>query len=151
APFYFVHGVGGGMLWGYINLSRHLGAEQPVYVFRSNWATGEIRFQTVEEMAAQYVRELRIFQPEGPYSIGGYCFGGNIAFEMARLLEEQGQQVATVALMNCSPPNSDYYRFRWTPVSLLRFVGNSAGWVRDFFGWERALRDQFVRWKLGQA
>jgi aspartate racemase len=150
APLYFVHGVGGGMLWGYINLSRHLGANQPVYVFRSNWATGEIRFQTIEEMAARYVQELRVFQPEGPYSLGGYCFGGNVAFEMARLLEEQGQQVATLALMNCSPPNSDYYRFRWTPVRLVRFGANSAGWVRDFFGWERKLRVQFVRWKLGQ-
>jgi aspartate racemase len=150
APLYFVHGVGGGMLWGYINLSRRLGPEQPVYVFRSNWATGEIRFQTIEEIAARYVGELRRFQPEGPYSIGGYCFGGNVAFEMARLLEEQGQPVALLALMNCSPPNSEYYRFRWTPRGLFRFAVNWVRWVGDFLGWEKKLRDQFVRWKLGQ-
>jgi amino acid adenylation domain-containing protein len=151
APLYLVHGVGGGMLWGYINLSRHLGSEQPVYVFRSNWATGEIRFETVEQMAARYVAELRTFQPQGPYAVGGYCFGGNIAFEMARLLEAQGQEVATVALLNSSPPNSEYYRFRWTPPGLVRFARNLVRWAVDFFRWDRKLRDQYVRWKLAQA
>ncbi|MDO8540968.1 MAG: non-ribosomal peptide synthetase [Opitutaceae bacterium] len=150
-PLYLVHGVGGGMLWGYINLSRHLGNDQPVYVFRSNWATGGIRFETIEEMATRYVRELRTFQPQGPYSLGGYCFGGNVAFEMARQLESQGQKIATLALMNCSPPNSDYYRFRWSPAGLARFGVNLAVWLIDFIGWDEQIRRHYVRWKLGQG
>lgn len=148
-PLYLVPGVGGGMIWGYINLSRHLGTDQPVYVFRADGAPGD-GFETIEAMAARYVRELRTFQPEGPYSIGGYCFGGNVAFEMARILEAQGQQVALLALMNSSPPNSDYYRFRWTIPSLARFAANLFYWLRYFFTWERKLRRDYVQWKLTQ-
>ncbi len=150
APLYLVHGVGGGMLWGYINLARHLGTDQPVYVFRANWATGEIRRESIEQMAARYVTELRAFQPAGPYSLGGYCFGGNVAYEMARLLEAQGQAVATLALMNCSPPNSAYYRFRWTPLGLARFGLNLGRSACAVFGWDRQVRAHYLRWRLDQ-
>lgn len=149
-PLYLVHGVGGGMLWGYINLSRHLGIDQPVYGFRAERPPGENAFETIEEMAARYVRELRTFQPEGPYALGGYCFGGNVAFEMARLLEAQGQPVASLALMNSSPPNSDYYRFRWTPPGLVHFAANLFYWVAYFFTWDKEVRTRYVRWKLAQ-
>lgn len=147
-PLYLVHGVGGGMLWGYVNLSRHLGPDQPVYGFRAERPAGENRFETIEEMAARYVLELRTFQPEGPYSIGGYCFGGNVAFEMARLLEAQGQPVALLALLNSSPPNSDYFRLSWTPFGLVRFAANLAHWVSYFFTWESNVRGRYLRWKL---
>lgn len=150
APLYLVHGVGGGMLWGYINLSRHLGEDQPVYVFRAMAPAAECSYETIEAMAARYVRELRAFQPEGPYSLGGYCFGGQVAFEMARLLEAQGQKVALLALMNASPPNSSYGRFRWTPLGLGRFTLNLARWVSHFLTWDRKVRDSYVRWKLLQ-
>jgi amino acid adenylation domain-containing protein len=65
-PIFLVHGVGGGMFWGYRNLSRYLGDDQPVYVLRSRAMDGrEEEFDRLEEMAAQYVSELRQFQPEG--------------------------------------------------------------------------------------
>lgn len=150
SPLYLVHGVGGGMLWGYSNLSLHLGPDQPVYVFRADRPAEENRFETIEEMAARYVQELRTFQPKGPYSLGGYCFGGNVAFEMARLLEAQGQPVALLALMNSSPPNSDYYRFQWTPVGFARFAANLVSSVADFFTWNREIRHRYVRWKLAR-
>lgn len=138
------------MLWGYLNLSRHLGPDQPVYVFRADRPAGENRFETIEEMAARYVQELRTFQPAGPYSLGGYCFGGNVAYEMARLLEAQGQCVASLALMNSSPPNSGYYRFRWTPPALVRFMANLVSWCANFFTWDPQVRGRYVRWKLSQ-
>src|SRR5207249_3652090 len=78
-PLWFVHGVGGGMFWGYTNLSRYLGAEQPVYALKSRGLEGRKEFDRIEEMAAAYVNELRAFQRRGPYYLGGYCFGGNVA------------------------------------------------------------------------
>jgi thioesterase domain-containing protein len=51
-------------------------------------------------MAAQYVKEVREFQPKGPYFIGGLSFGGAIAFEMARQLHAQGEEVGVLALFD---------------------------------------------------
>ncbi|HEV8693517.1 MAG TPA: alpha/beta fold hydrolase, partial [Lysobacter sp.] len=123
-PLFLVHGVGGGMFWGYTNLSHHLGPEQPIYAFKSRGTDGVEEFGTVEEMATQYVADLRKFQPHGPYHLGGYCFGGNVAYEMARQLQGQGEQIALLALMNSAATNSSYTRVVPTPAWLMRFVGN---------------------------
>jgi thioesterase domain-containing protein len=55
---------------------------------------------SVEDMAADYVREIRDMQPKGPYFLGGFCFGGLVAFEMAQQLREAGEAVALLALFD---------------------------------------------------
>jgi thioesterase domain-containing protein len=124
-PLFLVHGVGGGMLWGYQNLARHL-ADQPIYAFKSRGLDGLEEFSTIEEIAAQYAKDLRQFQPDGPYYLGGYCFGGNVAYEMARLLTNEGCRVAPLLLLNSWPNNSQYTRCRRTPLFLLKFLWNIA-------------------------
>ena len=99
-PFYFVHTVGGNIL-GYRPVARHLAADQPVYGFQSIGLDGEQPpLTSIEEMARGYVRELRAFQPRGPYSLGGQSFGGLVAFEMARQLETDGETVGVLALLD---------------------------------------------------
>ena len=146
-PLYLVHGVGGGMLWGYANLARHLGDDQPIYAITCRGSKGLPEYDTLQEMAVNYVRELREFQPVGPYLLGGYCFGGNVAFQMARLLDQQGQQVSMVVLMNSVPANCDYDRIRWTPVITTKFAVNLGYWFRQFLRWPAARQQQFLRWK----
>lgn len=150
-PIYLVHGVGGGMFWGYANLARHFEQERPVYGFKSRGLEGLEEWPSIEIMAAHYVAELRAFQPQGPYRLGGYCFGGNVAYEMARQLQEQGQQTALLALMDCSPPNGNYERMparvslRW----LAQFNLNLAFWGGAFLmDWTVKERREFIRWKL---
>jgi thioesterase domain-containing protein len=123
-PLFLVHGVGGGMLWGYSNLARHLGNDQPIYGFKSRGMDRLEEFTSIEEMAAHYVADLRKFQPQGPYHLGGYCFGGNVAYEMARQLTAQNQEVGLLLLMNCWPNNSSYMRLSWTPAFLAKFLWN---------------------------
>ena len=146
-PLFLVHGAGGGMFWGYVNLSRHLGHDQPVYGFKSRGLDGQEELGRIEEMAAQYIGDLRSMQPRGPYYLGGYCFGGNIAFEMARQLTAQGEEVALLALLNCAPPNSEYCRMRWTPIWWLRFSRNLLYWANYFTSLSSAQRREFFRWK----
>jgi amino acid adenylation domain-containing protein/FkbH-like protein len=146
-PLFLVHGAGGGMFWGYVNLSRHLGTDQPVYGLKSRGLDGREELGSIEEMAAQYVADIRAFQPRGPYHLGGYCFGGNVALEMARQLHEQGEEVALLALLNCSPPNSDYERVSWTPAWFARFGRNLLYWADYFRHWTPAQRREFFRWK----
>jgi thioesterase domain-containing protein len=82
-------------------LPNYLGSDQPVYGIRHQSDDGKpARYTTVEEIAAHYLGEIRSVQPQGPYYLGGYCFGGLIAFEMTRQLQKQGQQVAFLALLN---------------------------------------------------
>jgi amino acid adenylation domain-containing protein/FkbH-like protein len=146
-PLFLVHGAGGGMFWGYANLSRHLCPSQPVYGFRSRALDGLPEFPTIEEMAKQYVSDLRMVQSGGPYYLGGYCFGGVVAYEMARQILNCGEEVALLALLNCSPPNSRYTRIAWTPLWSLRFVRNLFYWAGYVWQLTPSQRREFGRWK----
>jgi surfactin synthase thioesterase subunit len=56
-------------------------------------------------MAALYISEMRSLMPQGPYLVGGMCFGATVALEMARQLEDQGQKVALLMLFDPSYPS----------------------------------------------
>jgi amino acid adenylation domain-containing protein len=101
APALFmVHGAGGNVLL-YRELARVLAPHVSTYGFQSRGLDRRSKpHESVEEMAAHYVGELREFQPSGPYHLGGYCMGGAVAYEMARLLREEGEQVGMVAMLD---------------------------------------------------
>lgn len=130
---FFVHGAGGGNLWTYTNLLPHLGPDQPVYALESRGMRGLPEFTRIEEMATHYLREIRTVQPHGPYYLSGYCFGGNVAYEMARQLAVAGETVAFLALLDSAASNSSYQRLPWwRPDFHYRFALNTANWLRDF-------------------
>jgi thioesterase domain-containing protein/acyl carrier protein len=101
APYFFcVHGIGG-LVVGLRDLARHLGMDQPVYGFQAQGTDGTHPIlASVEEMAAHYLEEMRTIQPQGPYYLGGLSFGGWVAYEMARQLRAQGEQVRLLALID---------------------------------------------------
>jgi len=146
-PLFLVHGAGGGMFWGYSNLGRHLGLDQPVFAFESRGLRGEEEFDTIEELAEAYLADLRIFQPHGPYLLGGYCFGGVVAYEMSRRLRSQGEEVALLALINSTAPNSSYGQFRWTLLSAFRFARNIFLRGVHSFALHPQKLARFVQWK----
>jgi thioesterase domain-containing protein len=51
-------------------------------------------------MAAYYVHIIRSVQSAGPYDLGGYSLGGVIAYEVARQLQEMGQKVNTIVMLD---------------------------------------------------
>ncbi|MHB9130234.1 MAG: AMP-binding protein [Armatimonadota bacterium] len=103
-PFFCVHPAGGNILM-YRELARLLGPDQPFYGLQENRADASVAaLESIEEMATYYLRQLRALQPEGPYLLGGYSFGGVVAFEMARQLREAGQQVPLLALFDTTCP-----------------------------------------------
>lgn len=102
-PFFCVHAVGGNVL-EYYDLARHLGPDQPFYGLQSRGLDGKQQPHTrITEMAAHYIKEIREFQPDGPYLIGGRSLGGMIAFEMAAQLKAAGQEVGLLALLDSYP------------------------------------------------
>jgi thioesterase domain-containing protein/acyl carrier protein len=104
-PLFCVHGSGGEPVYCW-ELSRCLGPDQPIYGLRSRGNCGEPIQHTVPEMAAHYVKIVRDVQPNGPYYLGGFCFGGMVAYEMARLLTAQGQGVALLVMFDAPAPGS---------------------------------------------
>jgi FkbH-like protein len=148
-PLFLVHGAGGDILWGYANLSAHMPNDQPIYGIKSSGQAGREEFTRIEDMAACYVRELRAFQPHGPYYLGGYCFGGNVAYEMARQLHVSGEKVAFVALLDSAPANAGYERILWwAPRYGLRFMRNLYYWLADFARQSPKERREFITRKL---
>jgi len=99
-PFFCIHGAGGNVLL-YRDLAKRLGPDQPFYGIQARGLDGRRGYHTnIEDMAAEYVEEIRRVQPEGPYYLGGYCMGGTVAFEIAQRLRQQGQEVALLALFD---------------------------------------------------
>ena len=86
-------------------MSRHLGDDQPVYALQAQGLDGRQEpLRCVEEMATKYVKEIRAFQPDGPYYLAGASFGGLVAYEMAQQLLAQGQKVAFLGMLNTNCP-----------------------------------------------
>src|SRR5262249_41543471 len=69
-----------------------------------------VRGQTLEQMTAFYLDELRSLQPEGPYYLGGFCFGGLLALEAAQQLTAAGQEVALVVMIQTMNPAAAHFR-----------------------------------------
>ena len=85
----------------------HLGSDQPVYGFKPRWIDdNQESYSSVDEAASDFLAELRVVQPEGPYLLGGYCVGGVVALEMARRLLEEGEEVGLLALIDTERPTS---------------------------------------------
>jgi thioesterase domain-containing protein len=55
-------------------------------------------------MAEDYLHEIRKVQPQGPYFLGGFSGGGITAYEMAYQLEQQGEEVALLVLLDTPSP-----------------------------------------------
>ncbi len=140
-PFYCVHGVGGNVL-EYMDLARQVHSDQPLYGLQAMGldGKGDGRKFTVEEMAGHYLGEIREFQPEGPYYLGGSSFGGLVAYEMARQLAAAMQPVALVAMFDIAvtesgePGRIDNFLYRvtlhWRNLQVLN-PGERMGYLRE--------------------
>ena len=107
SPLFMVPGIGGNVV-AYADFGRVLGREQPLYGLQSVGLDGRAEpLERVEDIAAHYVREIRRLQPHGPYSLGGACFGGAVAYEMAQQLRAQSEEVEFLLLLETWPPPTD--------------------------------------------
>jgi thioesterase domain-containing protein len=124
-PVFYLHGdFAGGGLYARA-LARSLGADQPVFVLQQHGLNGEQVPASIEEMAEDHVRRLRRFYPRGPYYLSGHCNGGLIAFEMARRLLLQKQEVKAIILIETPFPDGKDRKAR-SVVSR-----PAAGWINS--------------------
>jgi amino acid adenylation domain-containing protein len=99
-PFFCAHQAGGDVL-SFQSLARALGPDRPFYGVQSaGRLLGESQHHTLEEMCADYLRDIRAVQPHGPYLLGGHSMGGKVAYELARQLEAAGEVVGVLAILD---------------------------------------------------
>ncbi|MFI5818155.1 amino acid adenylation domain-containing protein [Streptomyces rishiriensis] len=105
-PLFLVHPLGGNVLC-YVRLARHLPDDQPVYALQAAGAEpGTEPVETMSGIARGYLEAIRRIQPEGPYRLGGWSFGGFVAFEMAWQLHAAGTgQVEQLVLLDSIAPD----------------------------------------------
>ena len=101
APLWLVH-PGVGEVLVFLHLARQI-TDRPVYALRARGFDGEPFFGSIDEMAATYLAAVKRMQPEGPYAIAGYSFGGTVAFEMAKVLQRDGDEVPFLAVFDQPP------------------------------------------------
>ncbi|MEV8019152.1 amino acid adenylation domain-containing protein [Streptomyces sp. NPDC086554] len=126
-PLFAFHPAGG-ISWCYSGLLSRLDPGQPVYGLQAHGLHGEGQLpSSMEEMAAEYVDALRGVQPQGPYRLLGWSVGGVLAHTVAVQLQEAGEQVELLALLDAYP--SDQWRDSAVPAeadaltALLRMAG----------------------------
>lgn len=106
-PLFCVH-PGVGEVLVFVNLAKYFVNERPFYALRARgFNEGEEYFSTFDEMVETYVDAIRMRQPHGPYAVAGYSYGGAVAFEIAKVLESQGERVAFTGSFNL-PPHIKY-------------------------------------------
>jgi amino acid adenylation domain-containing protein len=135
APFFGVHGIDGNVLF-WRNIVLHLGEDQPFYGLQSRGIDGRSpALDSIPQMASLYLKEIRQVQPYGPYYLGGYSLGGEIAFEMAQQLIRQGERVALLVMFDTSNPNR---AVRPTIVPDYQSPARPSGNLQQRFGaWQR--------------
>jgi amino acid adenylation domain-containing protein len=114
-PVFFVHGVGGSVM-ELFGLARKVAWPGPVIGIQARGLDGnDVPNKTVEAMADEYLTAVKSRQPEGPYFLCGYSFGGLVAYELARRLRDRGDEVAFVGLFATLPPGHRFLRlWAWT-------------------------------------
>lgn len=147
-PFFCVHGMGGGVL-DYVDLARYVGTDRPFYGLQERGLDGQSEpFATIEEMAAHYITEIQNVQSAGPYFLGGYCYGGTVAFEIVRQLHRQGQPIALLAVIDNTAPGVNNYEAIWKPRIAAKFLKNLPFWLYDFLQLSPAAMAARIRRKL---
>jgi amino acid adenylation domain-containing protein len=113
-PLFCIH-MHNGNVYRWRVLVKHLGNDQPLYAIQPlGHNSDQTPHKTIEEMARYYINVLKEVQPHGPYKLLGLCFSGMVVFEMAALLEQQGESVSFLGMVNnyAPPENPMMYRVK---------------------------------------
>ncbi|MEL6160846.1 MAG: amino acid adenylation domain-containing protein [Cyanobacteria bacterium J06554_11] len=99
-PLFLIHDADGDVsLYG--NLAAQLRGDRTVYALKPRSAPGVPMISSrIETICADFREQIQLVQPHGPYILGGLCIGGRLAFEIALQLQEQGEVVALVAMID---------------------------------------------------
>ncbi|MHA7223649.1 amino acid adenylation domain-containing protein [Arthrobacter sp. RHLT1-20] len=107
-PVFAVHPASG-ISWGYASMLGRLDPERPLIGLQmpgmEPGRTRPVGAATLTELADDYIAQLRSVQPQGPYHLMGWSFGGYLVHRLATRLQELGEDVASLAILDAFPGN----------------------------------------------
>lgn len=110
APLFAIHPATG-VAWGYAALLRNLDRDRPLIGLQMpGMVPGDadgVQATTLTELADDYIDQLKSVQPVGPYHLIGWSFGGNLVQRIASRLQELGDEVAFLAILDAYPTRQD--------------------------------------------
>ncbi|WP_339245610.1 non-ribosomal peptide synthetase DhbF [Bacillus sp. FSL R5-0523] len=102
-PLFCVHPAGG-LSWCYAGLMTNIGTDYPIYGLQARGiGKREELPKTLDDMAADYIKQIRTVQPKGPYHLLGWSLGGNVVQAMATQLQNQGEEVSLLVMLDAYP------------------------------------------------
>jgi len=97
-PVFWIHGGLGGV-GAYVKLAQRI--QRPFYGIQARgYMSDRTPISGVKEKASYYLRIIRAVQPEGPYHLGGYSYGGTLAYEVTRQLQALGESVSSIVMLD---------------------------------------------------
>jgi thioesterase domain-containing protein/acyl carrier protein len=104
-PVFAVPGVGGNVL-SLGSLSKKMGDRRPFFGLQAAGLDGKAQpFSSVEQTARANVKAIKTVQPRGPYRLLGHSYGGVVAYEMVRVLLEEGEEISSLVLLDSIAPS----------------------------------------------
>ncbi|MGA4844178.1 amino acid adenylation domain-containing protein [Streptomyces sp. G45] len=114
-PVWFVHG-GGGLGWSYFAFAPHL-QDRAAYALQSRGSDGVGPVaESVPDMVDDYVAQILGTQPDGPYHLIGWSYGGPLAHAIAAALDRRGHEVGLLAILDAQPASGFEKAADWTPA-----------------------------------
>jgi len=141
-PFFLVAGMFGNVL-NLRHLAHLIGADRPFYGLQARGLYGDhAPHETFEEMARDYLKELRTIQPRGPYLLGGFSGGGITAYEMAQQLLAEGEETVLLLMLDSNVPGAPVITARDKALVYLQRLRQTsparmADWARKRLRWEK--------------
>lgn len=123
-PLFLLHpGAGEFLCW--VGMLKYL-PDRPIYALRAKGLhPGEGTFDGLQDLLTCYYAAIRRVQPKGPYAFLGYCFGGLLSFELAKMFEAAGDAVVFCGGIDnppCLKPTIGQVRYRTLMIDVLPVV-----------------------------
>jgi nonribosomal peptide synthetase DhbF len=126
-PMWFFH-AGGGLGWAYFSFVPYV-QDRPAYALQSRGSNGvDSLVGSVEEMVDDFVTEMLKIQPEGPFHLIGWSYGGTVVQAVAEALCRRGQEIALTAILDAQPGGHG-----WTEIHANKTVADYRSELEDFF------------------
>jgi nonribosomal peptide synthetase DhbF len=127
-PVWFFHG-GGGLGWAHFSFVPYV-QDRPAYAVQSRGSDGVSPLaESVEEMVDDYVTEMLKIQPEGPFYLVGWSYGGPVGHAVAEALDRRGHQVALLAILDAQPGGHGF-----TQIHAGKVLSDYRAELEEFFG-----------------
>ena len=127
-PLWFFHG-GGGLGWAYFSFVTHV-KDRQAYALQSRGADGTAPLvESVDEMVDHFIEEMLKVQPEGPFNLVGWSYGGTLVQAIAEGLDRRGHEIAITAILDSQPGGQG-----WSEIHRNKTVDDYRDELEDFFG-----------------